>query len=451
MSTTMVPAVLRHDTCLRARPDLRHGIDGWWGGAQMDPQVYHAMGSGDGGLSPREASSPSYGGGGRERGGFGGDVAPLLRAVAVGDVEGVRALLLGGAHALVALHAALHTDAAPKSVALLAAWSDELNESFPRPVVVTWARHLCEPRSCRGVGSRADARHRSIERLDVLLAAKADINSMGQGCESALHVVARHLQALATAEAAGGPPDGELPRQSCGHLACDAQQVWHALLSRGADPYLPNGQGLTPLELLSVELERAVHSAKRPLYATKRYESARLRGEDLASMWAGADDVCTPTSRSTPRASSAGLGTPRSAASASTPPRSAATTGVAVPSGFGGCLVAGAAAASPSPFAPSPRAGPKVASTDRRRRPPSASKGPPLLPLPCCQQSLASQSTASCSGRASWSSDAGLTSTPLSARARASVRATAASASAAATPRGSSPGILTPRRALAWN
>ncbi|CAE7451702.1 unnamed protein product [Symbiodinium necroappetens] len=183
---SMLPAVMRNDPCLAARPDMRRSMEQWWGGSLWDP---------------RDPSSGEFFGSDFTCGSSMRDVLAALRlsdgeserlalAVAEGDLVEAERLLVASADVTPALHLALQIGAAPETVELLAACCSRLNVWLPEPAVVTWARATCRAalsgRPLRG----------ATAKLDSLLLAGADVNSIGRGCETALHILARTLQLL---------------------------------------------------------------------------------------------------------------------------------------------------------------------------------------------------------------------------------------------------------------
>lgn len=77
----------------------------------------------------------------------------------------------------------------------LAACCEHLNVWLPEPVVVTWARASCRAALELRAGKAAG-------RLDALLWQGADVNAVGRGHETALHVVARRLEGLDSVDGA---------------------------------------------------------------------------------------------------------------------------------------------------------------------------------------------------------------------------------------------------------
>ncbi|CAE7388975.1 unnamed protein product [Symbiodinium natans] len=121
--------------------------------------------------------------------------ADCLRAsdskVAEGDLVEAERLLAASADVTPALHLALQIGAAPETVELLAACCSRLNVWLPEPAVVTWARATCRA----ALSGRRSSLRGATAKLDALLLAGADINSIGRGCETALHILARTFQA----------------------------------------------------------------------------------------------------------------------------------------------------------------------------------------------------------------------------------------------------------------
>lgn len=269
----MLPACLRNDPSLSARPQLHRAMEDWWAGASWDPR--------DSGKNFCEdfTCESSMGGVLSALHEQHGEFEPLLDAVMAGDLSSAEKMLMQGANATHALNLALQSHAAPDAIHLLAVWSEELNVWMPEPVAVTWARSFCED----VLVSRAFEPRWSMGRLDALLSAGADINAIGRGCETALHIVARCLQHYAGHT---GVSASKTQRESqAAERALRA--TWHSLVARGADAGLLDGDGLTAVERLTREQCRDLLSSKRNTYAMKRYTHARLRGEDPSLSWSG--------------------------------------------------------------------------------------------------------------------------------------------------------------------
>jgi len=272
----MIPAVMRNDPCLAARPDMRRSMEEWWGGSLWDP---------------RDPSSGEFFGTDFTCGSSMRDVLAALRlsdgeserlalAVAEGDLVEAERLLAASADVTPALHLALQIGAAPETVELLAACCSRLNVWLPEPAVVTWARATCRAalsgRPLRG----------ATAKLDSLLLAGADVNSIGRGCETALHILARTLQLLWQESQRYSLRSKSLSReiQETQH---ELNKLWHDLVSRGADASMTDGESSSALERLSATQCTDLLVSKRRTYAMRRYHHARLRGEDPACCWLG--------------------------------------------------------------------------------------------------------------------------------------------------------------------
>eukprot|EP00930_Biecheleria_cincta_P029045 TRINITY_DN20205_c0_g1_i1.p1 TRINITY_DN20205_c0_g1~~TRINITY_DN20205_c0_g1_i1.p1 ORF type:complete len:311 (+),score=54.95 TRINITY_DN20205_c0_g1_i1:35-967(+) len=270
---SMLPACLRNDACLSARPQLRRAMEDWWAGSLWDPR--------DSGKNFGEdfTCQSSMGGVLNALHEQHGEFEPLLDAVMAGDLNSAEKLLMQGANATHALHLALQSRAASDAIHLLAVWSEDLNVWMPEPVAVTWARSFCED----VLASGAIEPRRSMSRLDAVLSAGADINAIGRGCETALHIVARCLQHFA------GQTGNSVSKTQREGLAAERalRATWHSLVARGADAGLLDGEGLTAVERLTREQCRDLLCSKRNTYAMRRYTHARLRGEDPSLSWQG--------------------------------------------------------------------------------------------------------------------------------------------------------------------
>eukprot|EP00440_Ansanella_granifera_P022488 gb/GFBE01024424.1/.p1 GENE.gb/GFBE01024424.1/~~gb/GFBE01024424.1/.p1 ORF type:complete len:323 (+),score=46.66 gb/GFBE01024424.1/:1-969(+) len=275
---SLVPAVMRNDPCLAGRPQLRRGMEDWWAGSLWDPREpehgdtfvtdFTCDDSIDGVLDALHTRSGEY--------------EPLSAAVASGDLSAATRLLTAGAKATPALHLALQSHASPEAVSLLATWSDDLNVWLPEPVVVTWARSFCDAvLSSQGAARR---RRGATDRLDAVLGAGADINAVGRGCETALHVLARKLQ-----EVAEEAPKNAAAKLRHAEVVEALRKGWHDLVARGADAGMLDGDGLTAVERLSRSQCCDLLASKRNAYARKRYSDARLRGQDPSQSWFGSD------------------------------------------------------------------------------------------------------------------------------------------------------------------
>lgn len=278
----MLPAVLRHDPGLVARPQLRRVMEGWWAGALWDPRE---PGVADFTHDFTSASSTALVL--SECRAQGGRSEPLVAAALGGDAKAVEWLLAQGAPATHALHTAIRASAEPAMIGRLAAWSSDLNSWMPEPVVVAWARHLCETASRQ---SALNARCHAMERLDVLLAAGADVNAVSRGCEAPLHLVARRLRALW--EATPRTPRGSRVASSAAAKAEEEEAllngIWHNLVARGADATMLDSEGLAAVELLSPLQCRELLASKRGQYGLKLYRGVRLLGQDPSTTRDGA-------------------------------------------------------------------------------------------------------------------------------------------------------------------
>ncbi|CAE7799587.1 unnamed protein product [Symbiodinium sp. CCMP2456] len=258
---SMIPAVMRNDPCLAARPDMRRSMEEWWGGSLWDP---------------RDPSSGEFFGTDFTCGSSMRDVLAALRlsdgeserlalAVAEGDLVEAERLLAASADVTPALHLALQIGAAPQTVELLAACCSRLNVWLPEPAVVTWARATCRAalsgRPLRG----------ATAKLDSLLLAGADVNSIGRGCETALHILARckleqdlfalRLQSTIDVPALALPGNGQWRSDSN--------------LTQCADASMADGESSSALERLSATQCTDLLVSKRKTYAMRRYHHAR--------------------------------------------------------------------------------------------------------------------------------------------------------------------------------
>lgn len=284
---SMLPACLRNDPCLSARPQLRRSMEDWWAGSLWDPRE---SGKNFGGDFTCESSISGVLSALHEQH---GEFEPLLDAVMAGDLSSSEMMLMQGANATHALHLALRSRAASDAIHLLAVWSEDLNVWLPEPVTVTWARSFCED----VLISRTLDPRRSMGRLDAVLSAGADINAIGRGCETALHVVARCLQHYASVR--GDNQAGERLLQT----------TWHSLVARGADAGLVDGDGLTAVERLTKDQCVDLLASKRNTYGMRRYTHAKLRGEDPSLSWTASSaapvrrQLFAPRSRASSRSS----------------------------------------------------------------------------------------------------------------------------------------------------
>ncbi|CAJ1406741.1 unnamed protein product [Effrenium voratum] len=269
---SMIPAVMRNDPCLAARPQLRREMEAWWAGSLWDPRS-PALGSGEFFGTDFTCSSSMR------------DVLATLRrsdgerlsrAVAQGDLQSTRSLRRSAGDATPALHLALEIGAAPETVDLLAAACDHLNVWLPEPVVVTWARASC--RAALDLGCAKGA----VARLDALLWAGADVNSVGRGSETALHIVARTLQLLLQESRRYAVQHLASVRHELQDTVSELRQLYHDLVARGADAGMLDREGLTAVERLSEMSCSELLAAKRRSYGTKRYREARWQ----APRWA---------------------------------------------------------------------------------------------------------------------------------------------------------------------
>merc|ERR1712226_1661338 len=128
----------------------------------------------------------------------------------------------------------------------------------PEAVVVAWARGLCE--KLKGLRMHGISPHQgTLERLDALLAAGADVNAVGRGCETALHIIAEKLSVMDRSDKS----------------AALVRRIWHNLVARGADALLLDGFGRTALELLSREQVKELLLTKRNHYGMLMYTDVR--------------------------------------------------------------------------------------------------------------------------------------------------------------------------------
>jgi len=176
----------------------------------------------------------------------------------------------------------------------------------PEPVVVTWARDFCESLASSHAAPR---RRRARERLDVLLCAGADVNAVGRSCETALHVLARQIQSSCQESSSSKL---RAPRHEIDSEAIDEElrKAWHALVARGADASMLDGEGLTAIERLSRSQCTELLKSQRNSYGCRRYRDSRLRGQDPSLSWLGEDSVRSkpPSGARTPSVSSGSVG-----------------------------------------------------------------------------------------------------------------------------------------------
>jgi hypothetical protein len=271
----MLPSVLRNDPGLTARPHLRQVAEGWWGGALWDPRE-------SGAADFTELKSTSKVLRDCQKKAQCGRNEPLVAAALSGDYEAVECLLASGAGATHALHEALRASAEPCIIGALALWSCDLNRWMPEPVAVVWARSLFE----KGIASssKPGIDRSAVARLDMLVAAGADVNAFGRGCEAALHIVSRRLRGLwetansvpcEKSEKIGLRASASRRPHASSQEEAFLQNVWHNLVARGADASLLDGEGLTPIERLSRDQCRQLLSAKRNQYGSHLYKTAR--------------------------------------------------------------------------------------------------------------------------------------------------------------------------------
>ena len=187
--------------------------------------------------------------------------------------------LLSSADVTPALHLALKMGASTETVDLLATCCDHLNVWLPEPVVVTWARASCLAALERSTKRRDDGANGAAGRLDALRWAGADVNAVGRGCETALHIVARMLQLLRQERGYGCAIRNEF------QVARELRTIWHDLVARGADASVLDGEGFSAIERLSESECNELLASKRRSYGMKRYDRTRLRGEDPSDAW----------------------------------------------------------------------------------------------------------------------------------------------------------------------
>ncbi|CAK9019159.1 unnamed protein product [Durusdinium trenchii] len=247
---SMIPVIMRNDPSLAARPRLRREMEDWSG--EFFGTDFTRSSSMRSVLSALARSSSRS-----ER---------LALAVSQDDFRETQRLL-SEAEVTPALHLALKLGAAPETVDLLANCCEHLNVWLPEPVVVTWARASCR-------AALEDRLKGAAGRLDALLWAGADVNAVGRGCETALHIVARMLQVL-LAEERGG----EL------QLASELRTLWHDLVARGADASMVDGEGFSAIQRLSEWECNQLLASKRQSYGMRRYRVTRLSGGDPSDAW----------------------------------------------------------------------------------------------------------------------------------------------------------------------
>lgn len=243
----MIPVIMRNDPSLAARPQLRREMENWWAGSLWDPRSPQ---SGDffGTDFTCSSSMPDVLAALRSSDGYS---ERLALAVTQDDLREAQRLL-GSADVTPALHLALKIGASPETVDLLATCCEHLNVWLPEPVVVTWARASCRA-ALECSTKRCHSASGATGRLDALLWAGADVNAVGRGCETALHIVARMLQLLRQERGYGCAIKNEF------QVARELRKLWHNLVARGADASMVDGEGFSAVE--------------------------RLRGEDPSDAW----------------------------------------------------------------------------------------------------------------------------------------------------------------------
>eukprot|EP00434_Breviolum_minutum_P021220 symbB.v1.2.018721.t1/scaffold1506.1/size114864/4 len=252
---SMIPVIMRNDPSLAARPQLRREMENWlrplprspnincsavalrWAGSLWDPRSPE---SGDffgtdftcSSSMPDVLAALHSSDGYNER---------LAVAVTQDDLREMQRLL-SSADVTPALHLALKMGASTETVDLLATCCDHLNVWLPEPVVVTWARASCLAALERSTKRRDDGANGAAGRLDALLWAGADVNAVGRGCETALHIVARMLQLLRQERGYGCAIRNEF------QVARELRTIWHDLVARGADASVLDGEGFSAIE-----------------------------------------------------------------------------------------------------------------------------------------------------------------------------------------------------------
>lgn len=180
--------------------------------------------------------------------------------------------LLGSADVTPALHLALKIGASPETVDLLATCCEHLNVWLPEPVVVTWARASCRA-ALECSTKRCHSASGATGRLDALLWAGADVNAVGRGCETALHIVARMLQLLRQERGYGCAIKNEF------QVARELRKLWHNLVARGADASMVDGEGFSAVErcdFLAQDLQGRKSTAGAPRWAGFDHVDCRL-------------------------------------------------------------------------------------------------------------------------------------------------------------------------------
>lgn len=269
----MIPVIMRNDPSLAARPQLRREMENWWAGSLWDPRSPQ---SGDffGTDFTCSSSMPDVLAALRSSDGYS---ERLALAVTQDDLREAQRLL-GSADVTPALHLALKIGASPETVDLLATCCEHLNVWLPEPVVVTWARASCRA-ALECSTKRCHSASGATGRLDALLWAGADVNAVGRGCGTALHIVARMLQLLRQERGYGCAIKNEF------QVARELRKLWHNLVARGADASMVDGEGFSAVERLSESECNELLASKRRSYSMKRYDRTRLRGEDPSDAW----------------------------------------------------------------------------------------------------------------------------------------------------------------------
>jgi len=256
-ASSMVPAVLRNDPGLVARPPLKHLMELWWAGALWDPRDANCSNFRDDFTCADSVRSILKAIHVNQQ-----EAQSLLSALAAEDVGMVREHVTSGCAANMTLHAALQKSADPRLVRHICAHCTDLDTGAPEPTIVTWLRCVCEGHATIR-GQRAV--QGSVARLDALLEAGASINAPGKLGETPLHIVARHLRGVIILTTTRAPSNQFM------------HYLWHNLVQRGADSSLRDVQGVTPIELLTRDQYRELLSSKRAQYGMQKYKTITLK------------------------------------------------------------------------------------------------------------------------------------------------------------------------------
>lgn len=187
----------------------------------------------------------------------------LIDALTSGEFQEAERLLHDGASAGRALYWAIPCYHGLAATKLLLEHIGDPNSWDPEPVVVSWA--LAAGHEYRGPG--VPKNHNLCDRLDLLLAARADVNATGRGGESPLHKLARLYSAASSKD---GKDHG---------LTLDvAHAAWHNLVARGADSGQPDEEGLFPIDFIDPEQRAVLFTRLRASYGAGPYILEMMSG-----------------------------------------------------------------------------------------------------------------------------------------------------------------------------